>query len=73
MSRTRIAKKEATSIKIDPELWKEVKIEAVRQDKTVSELVEEALESHIGQHQNLQALSPSPAKRVARLFRRSPK
>jgi len=36
-------KKTATSIKIDPELWKEVKIEAIRRDMQVSELVELAL------------------------------
>jgi len=40
-------KKEATSIKINPELWKEAKIEAVRHDKTVSKLVEEAIEEWI--------------------------
>ena len=35
--------REATSIKIEPNLWKEAKIEAIRHGKTVSELVEEAL------------------------------
>ena len=29
-----------TSIRIDPELWKEFKIEALRQDVEVSELME---------------------------------
>ena len=38
-------KREATSIKIKPDLWKEAKIEAVRHDRTVSELVEEAIEA----------------------------
>ncbi len=39
----------ATSIKIDPDLWREVKIEAIRRDIDVSELVEEVLrrELHI--------------------------
>lgn len=37
--------REATSIKIKPDLWKEAKIEAVKHDKTVSELVEEAIEA----------------------------
>lgn len=36
-------KRTQTSIKIDPELWKEVKIEAIRHDMEVSELVEQAL------------------------------
>jgi len=40
-------KKEATSIKINPELWKEAKIEAIKRGKTVSTLVEEAIESCI--------------------------
>jgi hypothetical protein len=39
--------REATSIKIKPNIWREAKIEAIRQDKTVSELVEEALEAWI--------------------------
>ena len=47
MPETETVKKEATSIKINPELWKEAKIEAVKHDKTVSELVEEAIESWI--------------------------
>jgi predicted HicB family RNase H-like nuclease len=42
--------RETTSIKIKPTLWKEAKIEAVKQDKTVSELVEEAIESWIKEH-----------------------
>jgi hypothetical protein len=36
--------REATAIKIKPDLWKEAKIEAIKHDKTVSELVEEAIE-----------------------------
>lgn len=40
-------KKTATSIKIDPELWKEAKIEAIRRDMQVSELVEEAIRKWI--------------------------
>jgi len=43
MSETKREKREATSIKIKPEVWKEAKIEAIRQGKTVSELVEEAV------------------------------
>jgi post-segregation antitoxin (ccd killing protein) len=41
-------KREATSIKIDPELWKEAKIEAIRRDMEVSELVEMALRKELG-------------------------
>jgi hypothetical protein len=37
--------REATSIKIKPDLWKEAKIEAIKHEKTVSELVEEAIEA----------------------------
>lgn len=40
-------KREATSIKIKPQLWKDAKIEAIKQGMTVSELVEEALEEWI--------------------------
>jgi predicted DNA-binding protein len=47
VSETKEEKREATSIKIKPELWKEAKIEAIREGKTVSELLEEAVESWI--------------------------
>lgn len=33
-----------TSIKINPELWKQVKIAAIREDLTISEVLEEALQ-----------------------------
>jgi cupin superfamily acireductone dioxygenase involved in methionine salvage len=36
--------RETTSIKVKPDLWKEAKIEAVKREQTVSELVEEAIE-----------------------------
>lgn len=42
--------REATSIKIKPDVWKEAKIEAVKHDKTVSELVEDAIEEWIKEH-----------------------
>lgn len=32
-----------TSIKINPDLWKEVKIQAIREELTISEALEEAL------------------------------
>ena len=40
-------KRTATSIKIKPTVWKNAKIEAIKQGKTVSELVEEAIECWI--------------------------
>lgn len=40
-------KRTATSIKIDPELWKETKIAAINFDTTVSELVETAIKEYI--------------------------
>ena len=40
-------KRESTSIKIRPEVWKQAKIEAIRQDMDLSELVEKAIESFI--------------------------
>jgi predicted HicB family RNase H-like nuclease len=42
--------REATAIKVKPELWKEAKIEAIKHDKTVSELVEEAIEEWMKVH-----------------------
>jgi predicted HicB family RNase H-like nuclease len=41
-------KRESTSIKIDPELWKEAKIEAIRRDMDLSQLVEQALRKELG-------------------------
>ena len=41
-------KKEATSIKIDPELWKEAKIEAIKRDMELGELVEQSLRKELG-------------------------
>jgi predicted HicB family RNase H-like nuclease len=42
-----IVKRETTSIKIKPELWKEAKIEAIRKDIDLSELVEQAIDEWI--------------------------
>jgi hypothetical protein len=50
MPESETLQREATSIKIKPDLWKEAKIEAVKHDKTVSELVEEAVEVWIKEH-----------------------
>jgi hypothetical protein len=51
MPESETVQREATSIKIKPDLWKEAKIEAVKHDKTVSELVEEAIEEWIRKRQ----------------------
>ena len=48
MSEVPKPKKEATSIKIDPELWKEAKIEAIRRDMELGELVEQSLRKELG-------------------------
>ena len=40
-------KREATSIKIDPRLWKEAKIEAIKRDMELSSLVELALRKEL--------------------------
>ncbi|KAA2279068.1 hypothetical protein [Candidatus Nitrosocosmicus sp. SS] len=39
-----------TSIKINPNLWKEAKIEAINQNIDLSELVEKALDAWIGKY-----------------------
>lgn len=41
-------KREATSIKIKPDIWKQAKIEAIRRDMELSELVEQAIEAWLG-------------------------
>jgi predicted DNA-binding protein len=50
MSETKEEKREATSIKIKPKIWKDAKIEAIKESKTVSQLVEEAIEKYIREH-----------------------
>ena len=42
-----MSEKTKTSIKIDPELWKEAKIQAIQHDMDLSELVEEAIRQWI--------------------------
>jgi predicted DNA-binding protein len=42
--------REKTSIKIKPEVWKEAKKTAIDEGKTVSELVEEAIEKWMKEH-----------------------
>jgi len=40
-----------TSLRIDPELWKEAKIQAIKHDMTLTELLEEAIDCWIKQQQ----------------------
>jgi hypothetical protein len=45
-------KRESTSIKIRPDVWKSAKIEAIKQDMDLSELVEKALEAFMDKKEN---------------------
>jgi predicted HicB family RNase H-like nuclease len=38
-----------TSLRIDPEIWKEAKIQAIKHDMTLTELLEEAINCWIKQ------------------------
>jgi predicted HicB family RNase H-like nuclease len=38
-----------TSLRIDPEIWKEAKVQAIRNDITLTQLVEEAINCWIKQ------------------------
>lgn len=40
----------ATSIKINPDIWKKAKIEAIKEDMELSQLVEKALEAWMRDH-----------------------
>lgn len=44
-ARLKMPQKEVTSVKVDPELWKEAKIESIKQGKTLSDIMEEALQN----------------------------
>jgi hypothetical protein len=46
-------KRESTSIKIRPDIWKEAKIEAIKHDMDLSELVERAIEAWIDKKENM--------------------
>jgi post-segregation antitoxin (ccd killing protein) len=46
-------KRETTSIKIKPDLWKEAKIQAIKDDIDLSELVEKAIERWIKEQKEL--------------------
>jgi len=50
MSELKEEKRETTSVKIKPTIWKEAKKQAIDEERTVSELIEEALEKWIKEH-----------------------
>ncbi len=45
-------KRETTSLKIDPNLWKEAKIQAIRDDMELSELVEKAILEYLEKYEH---------------------
>lgn len=47
MSETKKEQRAKTSIKVKPETWKEAKKVAIDKGKTVSEIMEEAIEAYI--------------------------
>ena len=51
MSETKKEERTATSIKIKPKVWQDAKITAIKESITVSELVEEAIERYIKEHE----------------------
>ena len=40
-------KRDVTSIKVDPELWKEVKIQAIREDIEISVFMDRAIKKEL--------------------------
>ena len=44
--RNEAVKRETTSLKIRPDLWKKAKIEAINKDTSLSKLIEELLEQY---------------------------
>lgn len=43
-----MVKREPTSINVDPELWRDAKIEAIKRGITVTDLFEQSLRKEIG-------------------------
>ncbi len=41
-----------TSLRIDPEIWKEAKVAAIQNDKTLTQFVEEAIEACIKKYKD---------------------
>jgi len=50
MSETKKEERTATSIKIKPKTWQDAKIQAIKDNITVSQLVEGAIEKYIKEH-----------------------
>jgi len=50
-------KREVTSLKVNPELWKEAKIQAVREGITLGELLDQAVEARIADAAKVKALA----------------
>jgi|GEM_PF-580240 hypothetical protein len=48
-----MVKREPTSINVDPELWKNAKIEAIKRGITVTDLFEESLRKELGKSKEL--------------------
>jgi hypothetical protein len=46
-------KKECTSLKVDPALWKEAKISAIQNDITLTELFDKAVRDWIEKHKHV--------------------
>jgi predicted HicB family RNase H-like nuclease len=54
--------KEVTSIKVDPELWKEAKIQAIREGIALNQLLDEALEMRLKREAKMEVLSKKHEK-----------
>lgn len=50
MSEIKEEKRATTSVKMKPTLWKEAKKQAIDENKTVSELMEEAIDTYLKEH-----------------------
>lgn len=50
MSEIKEEKRTTTSVKMKPTIWKEAKKQAIDEGKTVSQLMEEAIDSYIKEH-----------------------
>jgi hypothetical protein len=50
MSEIKEEKYETTSVKMKPTLWKEAKKQAIDEGKTVSQLMEEAIDEYLKEH-----------------------
>jgi hypothetical protein len=64
MREEKTKKREATSIKIKPEVWKDAKIAAINEGLTVSELVEQSIEEWIEKRRT----DDAEASRIAKKY-----